>query len=38
MSAYNVGQLFGLVILASIVVGVVRDIVKKRSGKNDRLR
>jgi len=29
MSAYNAGQLFGLVILALIVVGVVREILKE---------
>jgi len=29
MSAYNAGQLFGLVIVALIVVGVVRELLKK---------
>lgn len=35
MSAYNVGQLFGSVILALIAVGVVREILKKRAEKDD---
>lgn len=35
MSAHNAGQLFGVVILALIVVGVVRDIIKKRNAKKD---
>lgn len=38
MSAYNAGQLFGLVILALIVVGVVREILKKRAEKEDERR
>ena len=38
MSAYNAGQLFGLVILALIVLGVVREIMKKRGEKDDQHR
>jgi uncharacterized membrane protein len=32
MSAYGAGQIFGLLILGLFVVGVVREIVKKRGG------
>lgn len=32
MSAYGLGQLFGLVVLVLIVVGVVREIIEKRGG------
>jgi hypothetical protein len=31
MSAYGAGQLFGLL----IVVGIVRDVMKKRGGRDD---
>lgn len=33
MSAYNAGQLFGAVFLGLIVVGVVREIMRKRGEK-----
>lgn len=32
MSAYGAGQIFGVLILALIVVGVVREFIKKRGG------
>ncbi len=35
MSAYNFGQLLGVLLLVAIVVGIVRDIMKKRSAKSD---
>ena len=35
MSAYNFGQLLGLVLLVVIVVGVVREVLKKRGTKDD---
>jgi hypothetical protein len=38
VSAYNVGQLLGLLLLVVIVVGVVREIVKKRSGDDNESR
>lgn len=37
MSAYNLGQLFGVALLVAIVVGVARDVMKKRRrGDDDR--
>jgi hypothetical protein len=38
VSAYNAGQLFGLVILALIAAGVGREILKKRAEKDDERR
>jgi hypothetical protein len=35
MSAYGFGQLIGLAILVLIVVGVVRDVMKKRRGGDE---
>ncbi len=32
MSAYGAGQIVGVLILVLIVVGVVREIIKKRGG------
>ncbi len=36
VSAYMAGQLFGVAIMVLIVVGVVRDVVKKRAEKRGR--
>lgn len=32
MSAYGAGQIFGVLILVLVVVGVVREVLKKRGG------
>lgn len=35
MSAYGAGQVFGLVIVVLFVVGVIREIIKKRNGDGE---
>jgi len=36
VSAYNIGQVLGVLLLVAIVVGIVRDVMKKRGGRDDR--
>jgi hypothetical protein len=36
VSAYNVGQLFGVLLLVAIAVGIFRDYQKKHNGDDDK--
>lgn len=35
MSAYNLGQLFGVLILVLIGFGIYRDVIKKKNKRGD---